>query len=211
MDNNKNNKRNRPVVKTYKDFATKALKSNTSSLAKMIIKEKEKEELKEKRSLKNKKNILMLFLSIIFFTLGILAIVALVFFTFYKTNDIEKKNKPLEPRALIYFDFKEEKEIKKNENRNDLIQISQDFINETKIPIGGNKILYFVSRDENNFKELLSAKEFLKILDTRAGESFIRSMSGDFTFGLISNIERNSPYLIFSILSFDTVYNAILT
>ncbi len=200
----------RPTVKTYRDFAVKALKDKPTSLAKMIIKEKKKEELKYEHSVKNKKNILMIILSVVLVFLGVAAVASIIVFGVNKKKEIEEKDKSIAPKSVIYFDYKEEIEMD-DMDRSDMVKLSDRVLKETRIPIGDIKIFYFVKRDKLGYKTLASARDFFNLLDTRAGPFFSRNLKDNFSAGIVSTIDSIDPFLIFKISNFDQVYSAMLS
>ncbi len=192
-------------IKTYRDFAINALKGNPTSLAKMIIKEKKKREIDYKYSVKNKKNISLIIISIILVLLGVATIASVFIFVINKKNTLAEKSRVIAPQSLIYFDYRSELEVD-NLNRNTILNKVSEFIKESNIPIGSTKIIYFSKYNKNGYKELISAGEFYNILDTRVSTSFPRGLSDNFTFGIISTIEKISPFMILKIKNFDSIY-----
>lgn len=207
---NNNALKRKKTIKTYRDFAVEALKNKPTSLVKMIIEEKRKQEIEYNHSPKNKKNIFFILLSALLFVLGIVVVALVIIFLFQKSKEVETDKIPLEPKSLIYFDYKIENDIS-DADRSDIKKVSLEVIDETKIPIGDLKIFYFVKKDENGFKELVTSQDFLEILDTRAPLQFIRNLKEEFSFGVVSTIEGSSPFLILGINNFDASYNFLLT
>ncbi len=202
--------RRKPMVKTYRDYAVNALKNKPTSLAKMIIKEKKKEEIKYNYSPKNKKNIFMILLSVILVVLGVGAVAAVIIFTVTKEDEITKREAPIEPKSVLYFDYKSENDLT-NTKRSDLVRIFSKAIKNTNIPIGDVKIYYFIKRDSQKNKRLATAKEFFEIMDTRVSSQFTRSLRDEFTTGVISLSDGSEPFMIFKIKDFDAVFSAMFS
>jgi hypothetical protein len=198
------------TIKTYRDFAIEALRDKPTSLAKMIIKEKRKKEYEHHYSPKSKKNILMITLSSILFILGVVTVGSIILFSSEKNNEIQGKNIAVDPKSVIYFDYKIENDAT-NATRSDIKKISLEAIENTNIPVGDLKIFYFIKKDNNDFKKLITSQEFFEILDTRAPSQFLRNLKNEFSSGVVSTIDGAAPFLILGINNFDVSYNFVLT
>ena len=201
--------RRKPTVRTYRDFAVKALKNEPTSLAKMIIKEKRKEEVNYKYSPKNKKNVFMIVLSVVLVLLGIAAIAAILIFSISKKDEIEIKNQPLAPKSVVYFDYKSENDIS-DSSRSDIVKIASSAINNTNVPIGDIKIFYFTKKNSSGYKTLATTKNFFEVIDTRAPAQFIRNLEEESTFGIMSTVDGALPFYIIKLRDFDSSYDATL-
>ena len=199
----------RQTVRTYRDFAIEALKGKPTSLAKMIINEKKKDQVQHKHSIKNKNNIFLIILSGVLILLGIAAVAVVIIFTVTKNSDSLEKNTVVEPKSLIYFDFKKEK-LLDGLDRSDLFRIAKEIKDTSDIPKGDIKIFYFTKRDNEGYKILANAEDFFKVLDVRAPYQFFRSLSSDWTVGILST-EGNSPFLILKMKDFDSSYASMLS
>lgn len=206
--NQKQNNKKKGHIKTYRDFAVDALKNKPTSLARMIIKEKRKREVVYEHSVKNKKNIFFIILSLILFTVGILA-VYFVFNLYVFEKEISEINKKvLDPKSIIYFDYREEKDIS-DFSRLELIKFYKNDIKESTIPFNKIKIVYYAFKD-GNFKKLASSRKFLEFLDTNIPRTLFNNLKNEYTNGFSSKLEGNNPFIIFKIRSFDVSYSSIL-
>jgi hypothetical protein len=66
-----------------------------------------------------------------------------------------------------------------------------------------------VSQDGTKSTRPATAQEFLRALDVSAPETLLRSLGPDFFFGMHS-ADKNAPVLIFSVLSYDNAFAAML-
>ena len=194
---------NLKAIKTYRDFAVNSLKSSSTSLAKMIIKEKKKQEVKQFREVEEKKNGLMVALSIFLVILGVAAVVGVYFYSLQQNQGGNGRGRELEVKSLIPFDYKKEINLM-DMNQRKINKVFRSLIDETKIPIGDVKILYFTTK-KNQVLELASARDFITTLDTRIPIQLERTLYKTFTTGVVS-IDSNLPFFIFKVHSFDTAY-----
>ncbi|MCK5588780.1 MAG: hypothetical protein KAI16_00520 [Candidatus Pacebacteria bacterium] len=214
VDSKKENNETPPAprkqtVRTYRDFAIKALKGKPTSLAKMIINEKNKAQVQHKYSIKNKNNIFLIILSSMLILLGIAAVAAVIIFTIIKNGDSLEKNTVVEPKSLVYFDFKKE-ELLDGLDRGDIFRIAKEIKDTSDIPKGDIKIFYFTKKDNEGYKILASAEDVFEVLDVRAPYQFFRNLSDDWTVGILST-EGNSPFLILKMKDFDSSYASMLS
>ena len=210
QNNNNNDKEKKPikrVIKTYRDFAVESLENKPTSLAKMIIMEKKKREQKEKVSIKNPKNTFLIILSSILTLLGVIAVASLILFINTKKNVDSEKNKVTITKSLINYDFKQYYPLSAD-NIKDAIN---DNVKNATIQAGAIKLLFFTKKDDLGYTKLSTAAEFLKSLDTRAPNQFIRNLDDSYAFGITSSIEEgNSPFLILETINFDASYSNML-
>jgi hypothetical protein len=199
----------RRVIKTYRDFAIEALKDKPTSLAKMIIREKKKREYEHENSPKSKKNIIIISLSSILFILGIIAVASVVILSFKNSEKNINDEVKIEPKSIIYFDYKIENDIT-GASRSDIKNILKNDTEEAKIPIGDSKIFYFITKDDKDVKKLTTAAEFLEVLDTRAPAQFIRNMKEEFSVGIFSTSDKIAPFLVLGTNNFDASYGFLL-
>ncbi|PID83208.1 hypothetical protein CSB11_02590 [Candidatus Campbellbacteria bacterium] len=205
-----NNFKKRSNVKTYRDFAVSALKDKPTSLAKMVIEEKKKQEFEYQTSTKNPKNMFLIIISSVLVVLGVIAVAVALIFTTTKISQNKENSLPLEPQSLIYFDYKKEIFLEKLDREN-ILQITKNSIHETQIPIGDIKLEYFVKMNKYDKKTLVTAKEFIKAMDTRVSVQFIKNLNDQFSYGIYSHIEGNRPFLVLRFTDIDSVYTNLLS
>lgn len=190
-------------IKTYRDYAVDSLKGKSTSLARMIIDEKKSQEIKSTRAITQKKNIFMLSISSVLIFLGVISLIGIILFSLSKNNYINNstilpiisfvKYDSIKEIDLTVIDYSKMKEIMNN------------FIERTIIPSRDIKVLYFFIENENEPKRVVTAREFIKILDTRIPAQLDRTLLPDFTVGL-KHFDSNLPFFIFKINSFDLAY-----
>gem|GEM_PF-5102020 len=206
-----NNNYKKPRIKTYRDFAVKALNGKPTSLAQMIIQEKKKKENQKKYSIKNKNNILILILSIVLVILGVIAVIAIVFFAINKKEEVSVKNQTINPNSLIFFDYKTESSIE-GLNYDDVLSVAKKNMLNSNIPIGDIKIFYFTKKDEDGYKILANAEDFFDVLDTRASYQFKRNLKGYVTTGILSTLANGKEvFMILEMMDYDSSYSHILS
>lgn len=192
------------AIKTYRDFAISSLKEGGStSLAKMIIQDKKKQEIRQSQAKVKKKNIFMIFLSIFLVGLGIVAITGIFLFSIQNKDD-PAKTFSVNLSSFIPYDYQKEVDLT-NMNHRKLEKVFVELVDDTKIPIGDVKILYFTKQNEQGVKELASARDFITTLDTRIPIQLERTLYKTFSAGIVT-IDSNLPFLIFKVHSFDTAY-----
>ncbi len=198
-------------IKTYRDYASEELRKGGGSLTKMIIKEREREREQKRHSVKNSKNLLMTFLAILFIVIGI-GIVGLSFvLVSQKKAELDEKSSiVITPDPLLINDFRKEIYIPKP-TKSKLIRATTDEVEETSIPIGAVKHIYFVEDNSDGFKELIDTTEFMRLLEAKVPGSLYRTLDSNFMYGVHSRADGNSPFMIFKVSSYSTAYSAILT
>jgi len=103
---NREKKEIKRVIKTYRDYAVKALDNKPTSLANMIIQEKKKQSRREKKSIKNPKNIFMMVISAILVILGISVIAVVIIFVDKSGTDSSEKRIISHVESTIEYDYK---------------------------------------------------------------------------------------------------------
>ncbi len=205
LDNNK--KETKRVIKTYRDFAVNALDDKPTSLANMIIQEKKKQARKEAKSIKNPKNVFMVILSSILVILGIGAIASIIIFVNTKKDDSLVKNNISNIESTIEYDYKKSYEL---DDLSSVKKASNEAFNDTNIPFGTVKNIFFTKKDSLGYSRQVSAKDFIITLDTRVPNQFIRNLKKRFSVGLVS-LDKNVAFMILETYNFDTSYSNMLT
>jgi hypothetical protein len=199
-------KETRRVIKTYRDFAVHALEDKPTSLAKMIIKEKKKRNAQEEVSVKNPKNIFMITLSSILVVLGVIAIASIIIFINTRKDEREDKKFSSNVNSSIEFDYKKMFEL---DGLNSIKSASDEAFDNTTIPFGTIKNIFFTKKDNLGYPVQISPKDFLRELDTRVPNQFIRNLGSKFSAGVVS-LEENKPFLILETINFDASYSNLL-
>ncbi len=189
------------VIKTYRDVAVEALDDKPTSLAKMIIQEKKKREVQELRSIKNPKNMTMVILSIILTILGILSIAAVIIFMLTKKETDQEKTNIAHLIASNAYDYKKVVEL----DGTDTYELSKDVQENSTIPFGSIKNVFFTKRDEKGYAHQVGAKEFMVSLDTRVPNQFLRNLKPEFSAGVI-NFDKNEPFMILETKNVDASF-----
>lgn len=203
-NNSQRQKRNKiKAIKTYRDYAVDSLKGKSTSLARMIIDEKKTQEIKSTRTITQKKNIFMLSISGGLIFLGVISLIGIIFFSLSKNNYINNST-TLSVISFVKYDSIEEIDLT-TVNYSKMKEIMNNFIERTIISKRDIKILYFSIKNENETKRVITAREFIKILDTRIPVQLDRTLLPDFTVGL-KYLDSNLPFFIFKINSFDLAY-----
>jgi len=203
---NREKKEIKRVIKTYRDYAVKALDNKPTSLANMIIQEKKKQSRREKKSIKNPKNIFMMVISAILVILGISVIAVVIIFVDKSGTDSSEKRIISHVESTIEYDYKKSFELG---DFSDVKKASSDTFDNTNLPFGAIKNIFFTKKDKFGYAKQVDAKEFIESLDSRAPNQFIRNLSNVFSAGVVS-LEDNKPFLILETVNFDTSYNNML-
>ncbi|EFK96401.1 hypothetical protein LDC_1570 [sediment metagenome] len=132
------------IIKTYRDFAVKALDNNPTSLANMIIQEKNKQKMQSEQSAKNPKNLAMIISSIILVILGIIAVASIVIFIYTKNKSDEEKQISTDNLVCsIDYDYKK---IIDFSTLSDVKSASDDTFDNTNLPFGTIKMFFLQKR-----------------------------------------------------------------
>jgi len=194
------------VIKTYRDYAVNALDSNPTSLANMIIQEKNKRAQREEKSIQNPKNIFMIIISSILVILGISAIAVVIIFVDKSGTDSSEKRIISHVKSTIEYDYKKSFEL---DDLSSVKKASSDAFDNTNLPFGSIKNIFFTKKDELGYSRQVDAKEFIESLDSRVPNQFIRNLNGVFSAGVVS-LEGNKPFLILETVNFDASYSNML-
>ena len=203
-----NNKKQKIVIKTYRDFAVESLENKPTSLAKMIIQEKKKKEIAERTSIKNPKNTFLIILSSILALLGIAAIASLILFINTKKDVDKSKNQIKITNNVINHDFKQYYTL---DNKDDIKTAIKKNIKNSTIPFGSIKLLLFTEKDSLGYAKLTTAKKLITELDTRVPNQFLRNLKDEYALGITSSLdENNSPFLVLETINFDASFANML-
>lgn len=196
-------------IKTYRDYAAQELKKGGGTLTRMIIQEREKEREQKRHSVKNTKNIAISFLAVLFVLAGI-GIIVLSFILVNRQQEAaeERNSFIVAPSPLVISDFRKELYIAAP-SRARIVREVQDEIENTTIPVGSVKHIYFVQDGTNDPKELITASGFMRDMDTQMPETLLRTIEPIFMYGVYSSTEV-SPFLIFKVSSYNTAYSGML-
>ncbi len=197
------------IVKTYRDYAVKALKDKPTSLAKMIINEKKKEEYQYEYSYKNKKNIFMIVLSTTLVFLGILALFLIVISSINKKESTDLQRAGIVPKSVLFFNYKIENNLDQM-SRSDIIRLFSNSIKNTNIPTGDIKIYYFSKKNTIGNNVLANSRDFIKVLDTRAPAQLLRNLENEFNIGIVSVSSKNMLFMVLKVRDFDASYIATI-
>lgn len=203
---NQRPKKKRQVIKTYRDFAVNALENKPTSLANMIIQEKKKRDSRYGKSVKNPKNIFVIVLSTILILLGIGAIAAIIISIDKENENKNDKKFSSDVVSTLEFDYKKIVELDGFDSVKDA---AEDLYDNTNLPFGAIKNIFFTKKDKMGYSEQVGAKVFLEELDSRAPNQFIRNLENRFSAGIVS-LNENKPFLILETVNFDASYSNLL-
>ncbi len=197
-------------IKTYRDIAVNALKTQPTSLAKMIVQERKKNEYVQKRSIHNPKNMLLVIMSIILILLTIAFIFGVTFYVLDKSDDIQEKKILISPNSLVHYDYRVEYELPSSRNR--IINIAKEVRKKSEIPNSKIKIFYFTKINRFNKKVLATANDFFEALDlSGAPDQLYRNLDDSYTTGLIAINNKYNGFLVLRMKDFDTSYSSFLS
>jgi len=206
------------TLRTYRDDVANILKSQKTSLSKMVVSEKEKRPYRDNKigeeGLSKK------------IPLGFMVIIIIVLFSliagFVGNYYINKKNNAgiteIIIPSFIFSDYQKELFLN-NLNKKSIIEDITAEIDLTSIPLGQIIQLFltiedstgqFVVEKADGSKLLLTTEVFLNLLETKSLSPLKRSLRPDFVFGLHSAL-GNNPFLIFKVKSYENAFAGMLT
>lgn len=208
-ENIQNNKDDLKVLRTYSSDMAEMIRNNEMSVIKIALAEKEKRDKesinKEYQGTTNKK---------IFFVIGGLiliasAIVVVYFFIQKQKNAIPFVNVVKNPETFLSYDLYKNIRSEDIINKDDLLKIIPEDLEKTQ----GKLIGLFLTKNE---EELITTKEFFKILNINIPQALINSMSDKFLFGKYINKNytnekgESNNFLVFQTNDYNQAYASLL-
>ncbi|MCR4334409.1 MAG: hypothetical protein NUV47_01595 [Patescibacteria group bacterium] len=185
-------------LRTYESDVADTIKSKNVSVTKIAIAEKIK---KEKNDLTSPippspllKNISLFFISLILVVSGLYAIYE---FYYVPKSKVIVINKTVVPNIIVS-DI--DKEV--------TIETINSETNNLSIPENSIANLY-ITKGEGDAKKLISAQEFLSLLQTDAPDQYVRTLEPDFMFG-IHSFNGNNPFIIFKTNLYQSAFAGML-
>ncbi len=192
------------IIRTYQTDVAESVRTNKTSLARMVIAEHERgRELAEIESPRSKRNILFISLSLVFLLVG--TITAVIFF-----------NKSRQPQTTIDTERAPSIIFAENERPLSVTGISTETLAAMigKEVSGANNKLDTIeniafSENESGIALPLTTQRLFFFLDNRMPPSLIRSLDKKFMFG-IHTFNGNRPFLIFRTEFYENTFAGML-
>ena len=196
-------------IKTYRDYAAEELKEGGGTLTNLIMKERDREREERRHSPANPRNIVVIILSAIVVLAAIMIVAFAFIFVSNEAEDVAIKNSfVVAARPLIFSDFRQEIYFA-TPTKNKIIRAVENDIEETAIPLGKLKHVYFTQDGAVNPKELISATEFISDFSALVPQDFLRQIDEEFMYGYYSG-QQNEPFLMFKTSNYGRAYTAMI-
>jgi hypothetical protein len=211
MDENKKqfNDKDIKVLRTYTSDMADAIKTNETSVIKIALAEKEKkerEEVFEKAEGTTLSKILLIVGGIILISGAIIGSYILI-----QKKKVSETIIPIVKNieTLISYDSQVHIDATNAINITDLSGLIKNNIN----PNPGLINSLFLEKNISGSKELLTSKDFLKLIDATAPGALIRSLSDQYLLGEYYKSPKTTPstFLIFQTTNYNQTYASMLT
>lgn len=201
-------------LRTYKDDLAQAMVEKKSSIVSIASAENERRisgmGLIQKQEFEHNnyfKKVSLIVLSVVFVVVG-----AGSAFYFYGKSQVETVEPKAKIESIIFADSNEEFEINGLSRRQILNELK--VINDkSQIPLGRIKNIFitgsFIDDDDLQKKFLVSAKDFLNVIETDAKSSFLRSLNPTFMLG-VHSFDGNQPFMIFQTNFYENAFAGML-
>lgn len=195
-------------MRTFKGDIEEILKREKKSLAEIALEEerKRRENLAYDKNLPEKASLARntLFITLILLAAGVIILGTLWFFLNKKAPTLNNPGTSI----LINVESSKEADVT-NFNRKSLIDFLVKERKQENVARGTLKILSFVTTGESGEKEILSAENFMSILDAEMPPSLIRALEPNFLFGFYGE-SANQPFLVFKTANYRETFFSML-